>query len=206
LEQAEIGEDKGERGRRGGCGSTMFPTAGRRKRARPSMLSLGLSIIVAVVAVILILDLFGEFYYAPLYAAVVVGLLVLLLRSRGLTRKVPHPYGAGMEDVVSPRAAVRTGILMIVGGVALVVIPLASIFFLPVAVFFAIYLALGLGISLGEVFQFAWVTRLEARTGAEVYAISEEARVEGEDAIIKRVVLIPRSPGAAGKEMNGGEG
>jgi hypothetical protein len=146
---------------------------------------------VALVASSLILELFGALYYAPFYVAIIVALVIFRWRSRSLRRKVPPPYGEGTEEVISARAATRMGLLMIAGGVLLLVVPLASVFFVSVVFLFTLYLALGLGIGLAEILQFAWVTRLEARAGMEIYSIAEETQVEGQDAIIKRAALTP---------------
>jgi hypothetical protein len=159
---------------------------------------------VALVASSLILELFGALYYAPFYAAVIVALVVFRWRSSGLRRKVPPPYGEGTEQVVSARAATRMGLLMIAGGVLLLVVPLASVFFVSVVFLFTLYLALGLGIGLAELLQFAWVTRLEARAGVEIYSITEETQVGGEDAIVRSVALTPT--GRRAKENDDGDG
>jgi len=171
----------------------MFPTGARAKRARPSLLSLGLSLAVAAFVSYLVVYLFEGSSYVPVSVAVATMAVVYLLRSRGLRRRLPTPHGAGLAETIGPREMARTGALMVLGGVAVTVLPLATVFFFPV-VFFVLYLALPLGLSLAEILQFAWIARLEAKTGAEVYSVTEPTEVDGKSALIKTVSLHPRDP------------
>lgn len=168
----------------------MFPAVPRRRRARPSLKSLGFSAVIAAVALYLIVYLFEGLSYAPLSVALAMAVGVYLYRSRGLRRRLPAPYGEGKEETIGAREMTRTGLLMIVGGVVFVVLPLATVFFLPV-LFFILYLALPLGLALSEIFQFGWLARLEARIGEEVYSITETTEVDGREAVVKTAVLIP---------------
>jgi predicted membrane metal-binding protein len=149
------------------------------------------SVVVVPVAAYLVLYIFGGFSYIPVSVAVAVAVVIFLFRSRGVKRKLPKPHGEGREEIVSAAQMARTGLLMIVGGIVLVVLPLATIFFLPV-LFFILYLALALAIPLTEMLQFAWIARLEKKVGAEIYSITEETEVDGKDAVMKRIVFLPR--------------
>jgi len=168
----------------------LLPSAPRRRRARPSSLSLGLSVAVASCASFLVLYLFEGLFYFPLALALLTAAAVFLYRSRSLRRRLPEPHGEGKEETIRARQMARTGLLMILGGIAFVVLPLTTVFFLPI-LFFILYLALPLGLALAEVLQFAWITRLEAKAGAEVYSITEETQLDGKDALIKSTVLVP---------------
>jgi hypothetical protein len=171
--------------------ATLFPTVPRRRRARPSPISLGFSVVIAAFVSYLVLYLFEGFSYIPLSLALLTAATVYLYRSRSLRRRLPAPHGDGRPDTIGARQMTRTGLLMIVGGLAAVVLPLATVFFMPV-IFFVLYLALPLGIALAEILQFAWIARLEAKTGAEVYSITEATEVDGKDAIVKTAILTPK--------------
>ncbi len=169
----------------------MFPSVPGRKRARPSLPSVGLSLVIAVAALYLVVYLFEGSAYVPISVALLMAAGVYLYRSRRLRKRLPSPHGDALPETIGARHMARTGLLMVVGGLAFVVLPLASVFFLPI-LFFILYLALPLGISLAEVLQFAWISRIEAKAGAEVYSITEETELEGKPALVKTTVLIPR--------------
>lgn len=169
----------------------MLPTAPGRRRARPSLASLAFALVVAAVSLYLIALIFGTFAYIPIGVGVLSLGVVFFYRSTSLRRRLPPPLGQGREETTSSARMARTGALIVAGGLALVVVPLATVFVFP-TLFFILYLGFPLGLSLAEVAQFAWVSRLEAAARAEVYSVTELTEVDGRDAIIKRVVLTPR--------------
>ena len=171
----------------------MFPTGAKAKRARPSLLSLGFSVVVAGLVSYLVIYLFEGSSYVPLSVALATAAVVYLVRSRGLRRRLPAPHGRGLVETTGQREMARTGALMILGGVAVTVLPLATIFFVPI-VFFVLYLAFPLGLSLAEILQFAWIARIEARAGAEVISVTEPTEVDGKSAMIKTATLHPKDP------------
>jgi predicted membrane metal-binding protein len=148
-------------------------------------------VVVAPVAAYLVFDIFDGLSYIPLSVALAIVVLIFLYRWRGLERKLPKPYGDGKEETVGATQMARTGLLMVGGGIVLVVLPLATVFFVPV-LFFVLYLALALVIPTAEILQFAWITRLEKKVGAEIYSIMEETEVDGKDAIMRRIMLVPK--------------
>ncbi|MDA4116852.1 MAG: hypothetical protein OK455_00715 [Thaumarchaeota archaeon] len=169
----------------------MFSSASRRKRARPSLVSLGFSIAVAAVASYLVFYVFGSLSYIPLAVALATTLVVSHLRSRTLRSRLPEPYGKGREDHIGRGQMARMGLGLIGGGFALVVLPLVSVFFLPVILFVA-YTAFPLGIALAEVVHFLWVRRLEKTTGSDVYSVTEPVEVDGRAELVKTAQLVPK--------------
>lgn len=153
-------------------------------------MSLGLSLVVAASASYLTIYLFEGLSYAPLSAALLTAAAVFLHRSRSLRRRLPEPYGEGREETIGAREMTRTGLLLVLGGIVFVVLPLSTVFFLPI-LFFILYLAFALGLALAEILQFAWISRLEARAGAQVCSVTEETELGGRGAMIKRTVLVP---------------
>jgi hypothetical protein len=109
----------------------MFSQEGER-RARPSIKSLLLSVLVFSGVIYLSATRFF-FYdtYLPLGVALVIALAVFAYRSRNLREKMPEPYGKGRTSTVDAKAALRSGILLSVGGGLSLVGLMGSVFFLP---------------------------------------------------------------------------
>lgn len=167
----------------------MFSQEGER-RARPSLKSLLLSVLVFSAVVYLAATRFF-FYdtYLPLGVSLVVSLAVFAYRSRNLHEKMPEPYGKGKTSTVDTKAAIRSGILLAVGGGLFLVGLLGSVFFLPSEIFFAILLGVIAGLPLSDIFFFALTTRYERKSGSRIFYLTDETMVDGETVLVKSVTM-----------------
>lgn len=167
----------------------------QRRRLRPTLKSLGLSLVVCPSALILGWSLFGYLFYAPLLASLAVALAVVWFRMRGLKSALPEPYGNGRVSKIDARTAVRSGVLIILAGVLSLVVFMGGFYLLPSEAFFLFVLVFGLmaGLPLSEIVFFALVTRLERKSKSRILAVTEETSENGKTVLVKTVELAPLS-------------
>jgi|GEM_PF-706592 hypothetical protein len=165
----------------------------QRKRLRPTLKSLGLSLIVCPSALYLGWSLFGYLFYAPLLASLAVALVIVWFRMRGLRSALPEPYGNGRVSTIDASAAARTGFLIILGGILLMVGVMGSFYFLPSEYMALFVLVFGLmaGLPLNEIVFFALVTGLERKSRSRIFAVTEETSESGRTVLVKTVELAP---------------
>lgn len=166
----------------------MFDPSNRR-RARPSKKSIGLSVTVASATIYLATGFFLSDVYIPILVALAVSTAVFWFRSSRLRRALPPPYGQGRTTTIDAKAATRSGILLTVGGGALTIGLMASVFFLPPEVFFAILFGVTAGLPLSEVFYFALVASYERKSRAKVFFVNQETGLQGESVLMKAVEM-----------------
>jgi hypothetical protein len=167
----------------------MFSQEGER-RARPSLKSILLSVLVFSAVIYLAATRFFLYdVYMPVGVSLVISLVVFAYRSRNLRQKMPEPYGKGKTSTVDAKAAMRSGILLSVGGGLFLVGLMGSVFFLPSEVFFAILLGVIGGLPLSDIFFFALTTQYERKSGCRVLYVTNETTIEGETALVKSVAL-----------------
>ncbi len=160
------------------------------------MKSLGLSIAVCSAALYLAALLFGYLdFYMPFAAVLVIALAALWLRARGLRSGLPEPYGKGKVSTTDTKRATRVGLLIALGGALSTVVLLASVFFLPPAVFIAVVFGIMAGLPLNEVVFFALVARYERISKSRIFLITEETEEGGKTALVKTFEL--RRPSAS---------
>jgi hypothetical protein len=165
----------------------------QRRRLRPSLKSLGLSLVVCPSALYLGWQFFGNLFYAPLLAALAVALAPTWFRMRGLRSSLPEPYGNGRVSTIDASAAARSGLLIVLVGMISMVGLMGSVFILPPVVFFVLVFGLMAGLPLNEVVFFGLVTRLERKTHSRIFAVTEETSESGRTVLVKTVELTPLS-------------
>jgi hypothetical protein len=156
-----------------------------KRRARPSMKSLGLSVLVCLVALYFAFLVFGYYLYVPLGAAVIVAMAAVWVRNRSLRQGLPEPYGKGKVSTIDAKKATRQGILIMLVGAFATVGLLGSVYLLPPVVFFTVVFGLAAGLPLNEVVFFALVARLERTSESKIFLITEEVENKGEPALVK---------------------
>jgi hypothetical protein len=167
----------------------MFTTS-RKRRARPSWLSLGLSLLVFTATIWLaVTTVFYYYVYMPVIVALAISTAVFLYRARSLRARMPAPYGGGEPTIVTLKAAMRSGILLTVGGGGSLVGLMATVFFLPPVISLSIIFGLIIGLPLSEILFFTLVTRYERRSGTSVFFVNEETEIDGETALVKTVEM-----------------
>jgi hypothetical protein len=166
-----------------------------RRRVRPSRRSLGLSVVVCASALFMAGSQVFFFYqfYMPILATASVCLVVSWFRVRGLRMALPEPYGAGRVSTIDAKSTVRSGLMIVLGGILALVVLLGSVYVLPPPVFFATVFGLIAGLPLTEVVLFLQVVLLEKRANGRIFSVSEESRRDGEPVLIKTVELVPSS-------------
>lgn len=166
----------------------MFLPQGGRRRARPSLKSIALSVLVLIGSIYAVTTVFLLAYiYVPIAAGGVIALAVFAYRGRILFERMPPPYGKGRTSKVDAKSALRSGILLtLLGGLSLIVL-MGSVFFLTPDLFFTLLFGVIIGLPLSEVFFFALTSIYERRSRARIYFFSEETGTEDEPLLLKGV-------------------
>lgn len=160
-------------------------TSNERRRVRPSVKSLGLSVLVCPVALYFAFLLFGYYLYVPLGAALVVAAAAVWFRTRRLRAGLPEPYGKGKASTTDTKKAAREGLLTLLVGALATVGLLGSVYVLPPPVFFTVVFGLAAGMPLNEIALFVLVTRLERTSGSRIFLITEEIEDDGKPALLR---------------------
>lgn len=132
-------------------------------------------------------------FYLPIVATASVCGIVSWFRVRGLRMALPEPYGAGRVSTIDAKSTVRSGLMIVLGGVLALVVLLGSVYLLPPHVFFAAVFGLVAGLPLSEVVFFLQVALLEKKANGRIFSISEESRRGDEPVLVKTVELVPSS-------------
>ena len=169
----------------------MFEVSSRR-RLRPSLRSLGLSILVCVAALLLMVRLFSYPFAIPLIAIAIVASSVSWVRRRTIVSGLPPPYGQSRISVVNAKSSQRSALLLMVGILSATVVLFGTAAVLPPEVFFSIIFGLMIGLPLAEIVTFVGVSRIEGRSRSNVYSITDERGDDGEPELVKSVELIPK--------------
>jgi hypothetical protein len=167
----------------------------QRRRLRPTLKSLGLSLVVCPSALYLGWYLFGYLFYDPLLASVAVALVVVLFRMRGLRSSMPEPYGNGRVSTIDANTAARSGLLIVLAGMLSFVAIIGGFYFLPSEALALFVLIFGLmaGLPMNEIVYFALVTRLERKSRSRIFAVMQETSESGRVVVVKSVELAPFS-------------
>jgi len=163
----------------------------RRKRLRPGLKSIGLSLVVCPVALAMGWLVYQGGFYAPLLVALVVGVGLTYARMRGMGSSLPEPYGRGRITTIDSNAAARSGMMIVFGGILLMFGVVGSVFILPPFEYFAMVLGLSAGLPMSEILVFATITRLERKSRGQIISITEEAVQDGRDVLLKSIELNP---------------
>jgi len=166
----------------------MFPTS-PSSRLRPSLKSLSLSVIVVAVSSYVVLGLLGLAAYPSFVLALAIAVVTLLYREAGLRSRLPEPFGRGEVSTLTAGDMRRTGILIVIGGILLVVVPVASVSFLPPLYFFTLIFGIVIGFPVSEVVYFARVAMVERRLGGVLRTYTAESDAGGEEMLIRSVRL-----------------
>jgi hypothetical protein len=164
----------------------MFPTSSSR-RVRPSFKSLLFSVLIVGIAAYTLLSLLDGEAFLSLILALGIALGILAYRNSSLQSRLPEPHGRGRPAYVGVAQMRRTGILLIIGGILVVVIPIASVSFLPPLYFFTLIFGIIIGFPSSEVLFFLRVNQLETRLGGTFRSVTEESDADGEQLLIKTV-------------------
>lgn len=167
---------------------------GQRKRLRPGLKSLGLSLVLCPCAVYLGWRFFGYELYLPLLGSLAVALSLAWFRMRGVSSSLPEPYGKGRMTTIDAEAAVRSGLLLVVGCTLAIVGLMGSVYFLPAFAFFAVVIGLTAGLPMSEIVVFVLLTRLERKSRSRIFSVIEETSRDGKDVLVKSVEMAPLSP------------
>ena len=163
---------------------------GNRKRARPSLPGLGLSLMILVVTVYLALIRFFLYLaYIPLLIALGISLVVFLFRARNLNAWMPEPYGRGRASKVDSKSAMRLGVIFSLGGGLSIIGLMASVFFLPPELFLGLFFGVTAGLPLSQVLFFVLVAWYERRSGMRIFYLSAETSEGDETVLVKSIEL-----------------
>jgi hypothetical protein len=154
-----------------------------------------MSAVVCAGALLLAGRFFLGYFYAPLAATLAVSLSVTWFRFRGLKSGLPSPYGQGRATSIDAKKAARSGLLIVLGGVFLLVVVFGSVNFLPPIAFFALIFGLMAGLPLEELVFFGVVTRLEETSKTLIFSVTEETVRDGDTVLVKTVEMAPRLQG-----------
>ena len=165
---------------------------GSRRRLRPSLRSLGLSLLVCAAALVLMVRLFSYPFVVPLVSIAIVTSSVSWVRRRGIGSSLPPPYGKGRVSVVNAKSSQRSALLLMVGILSATVVLFGTAAVLPPEVFFSIVFGLMIGLPLAEIVAFVEVSRIEGRSRSRAYSVTDEKEDDGEPVLVKSVELIPK--------------
>jgi hypothetical protein len=167
--------------------------SGHRRRARPSVKNLAFSLVVSFAVVFLGWELFVGKLYEPLAAAGAIALLVTWFRFRGLRSGLPSPYGQGKTSVVDEKVAMRSGVLIVLGGILSVVGLMASVFLFPPEYYFVLLLGVIAGLPLSQVLFFALVSGVESKSRSKIFLLAEEKTKDEKTVLVKSIEMVPRA-------------
>ena len=140
----------------------------------------------------LALTIFGSLFYAPLLVALVVALIPVWYRMRGVNASMPEPYGRGQVKTIDSASAARSGLLITLGGIVAMVGLIGSVYLFPdPQEYFALILGLTAGLPLNEILYFSLVYRLERRSKSRILVITEETSQNGKEVLFKTFELSP---------------
>ncbi len=169
--------------------------SGDRRMVKPSVRSVVFSLAVALIALVVARYYFPSDYYVPVASAIVVSLGVTWFMHRRLRPYLPAPYGEGKTSSMDAASTMRSGLLLIVGGIVCLIGVFGSVYLLPPPVYFSVIFGLMIGLPLAELFYFGLVNRLERSTMTKIYWVTEEKN-EGDDLVLlKSVAMIHRHAG-----------
>ncbi len=158
---------------------------------RPGIKSLALSCVVFPSSLYLATQLPFDGFYEPLSAVLLVSAAVVWYRYWGVRKGLPEPYGRGRVTVIDAARAARSGWLIVLGGIVLIVGVMGSVFILPPVVFFSLVFGLMGGLPLSEVLFFLVVSRMERIGRGRIYSFAEEGEEDGVTVLRKTVELVP---------------
>jgi hypothetical protein len=162
---------------------------GHRRRLRPSLKSLGLSLLVCPSALYIGWLFFGYYFYVPLLASLAVALALAWFRMRGVSASLPEPYGKGRTTTIDADAAARSGLLVVLAGILSSVGLMGTVFFLPADIFFVVVVGLMAGLPMNEIVFFALVARIERKCRSRIFSVTDETSQGGKDVLAKSVEL-----------------
>ncbi|MGD0476593.1 MAG: hypothetical protein ABSB29_00310 [Nitrososphaerales archaeon] len=168
-------------------------SSGIRRRARPSVKSLVFSLVLFSAAAYVGWKLFLNYLYEPLAAAAVVALLVTLFRFRGIRSGLPAPYGRGRVSIIDEKAALRSGVLIVLGGIISMVGLMASVFLIPPEQYFVLLIGVIAGLPLSQAVFFALVAIVEAGSRSKIFWVTEETKKDERAVLVKTVEMVPRA-------------
>jgi len=177
-------------------------TVPQGRKVVPSLKSLGLSLAVICISMGLAVYLFEYEFYMPLLVAVAIAALLSYYRFRSLRSRLPEPYGRGLVSYSDSEQAHRTGLLLIAGGILLIVIPVASIAFLPPLYFFSLIFGLTSGLPAVEILYFVGVSLMQRSSSSTFVSMTDRTEKDGAEVVVKWLELVSRKVGAksAGQE------
>ena len=173
----------------------MFRSGGKR-RVRPSLKSLALSLVVCPAGLYLATFLPFDTFLEPLGATLIIALAVDWFRFRRVRQGLPQPYGKGLSTLFDSAAMARSGMLLIVGGIVLVVGVLGASLLVPLippAVYFAMVFGLMAGFPLSEIVFFGGLWMLERSAKGKIFEIVEDAEEDGQRVLKKSLEIFPYS-------------
>ncbi|MGP8057046.1 MAG: hypothetical protein ACLP9K_05560 [Nitrososphaerales archaeon] len=159
------------------------------------MKSLVFSLLVSSAVSYLGWELFLYYLYEPLTATVIVALLVAWFRFRSLRSGLPAPYGRGRVSIIDEKASMRSGLLLVLGGIISVGGLMASVYLLPPELYFIVLIGVVAGLPLSQAVYFALVASVEATSRSRVLLATEETTRDGVDVLVKTVEMVPRDGG-----------
>jgi hypothetical protein len=157
--------------------------------------SLVFSLLVTSAVAYLGWELFLYYLYEPLIATAIVALLVAWFRFRGLRSGLPAPYGRGRVSIIDEKASMRSGVLLVLGGIISVGGLMASVYLLPPELYFIVLIGVVAGLPLSQAVYFALVASVEAKSHSRVFLATEETTRDGADVLVKTVEMVHRDGG-----------
>jgi len=170
--------------------------SGGKRRVRPGIKSLALSCFVAPAGLYLSASLPFRTFLEPLSATLIIALAVSLYRFGRVRERLPQPYGLGKTSVYDPSAMARSGMLIILGGIVLVIGVIGSSLLVPLLIppdaYFSMVFGLMAGLPLSEIVFFGLMSAVERSAKGRVFEISEETEEDSETVLKKTLDIIPR--------------
>lgn len=164
--------------------------SGERRRLRPSLKSLGLSLVVCP-SVLYVGWLSFYDFYVPLLASLAVAFVLAWFRMRGVSAALPEPYGRGRIVTIDANATARSGRLVVLAAVLSLVGLMGTVYILPPDIFFVVVIGLMAGLPMNEIIFFGLVTRTESKCRSRIFSVTDETSQGGKDVIVKSVELAP---------------
>ena len=164
------------------------------RRVRPSVFSLGASLILSFLAAVTIVLYGGQLLLFVLPFALGTLAFVFFIRVRSVRSQAPPPEGEGRTKLVDARQALVQGVALLVGGAAVIFGPFVLVAYLPGPDVIASVLGLVTGLALSQPAFYAWVSTLEKRTGSEIYSVTGLTEMNGKQVLVKTIELRRESP------------
>lgn len=182
------------------------PSIPEGKKVVPSLKSLTLSLVVFSISTGLALYLFEYEFYMPLLVALAVACLLSYVRFRSLRSRLPEPYGKGLVTYSDSEQAQRMGLLLIAGGVLLIVVPIASLAFLPPLYFFSLIFGIVSGLPAVEILYFAGVSMMQRSYSSTFVSMTERTEKDGAEVVVRWLEVVASKRRGKGAGSDGAQG